>query len=492
MLTVTCFAACSPETATPPDVGQRRSNLSAAKRLERAEGIRDAAALAGLHNGLLLAGIAEAETGLAHCWSEATWACQGPASVDCDGGPLISGAGDGPCEILQGGLGLFQFDAGTHSETLAREGDRILTIEGSTLAAIDFVSEMVIRSRYIENVDTRDEAIAWMNTVRPWSSGWDLWIKTVTHYYNGCNPDWCDVYEDRYDGYSAAGERMLIQMGAETWFARAPGCVPISAAAEPTIIDDEDACFGAGGDPMFWRNEPAGFGDDLLWTTATDEAKTANYAIWGLSFDAAGDYELEVFIDGVYAESVQADYDIEHAGASQSVVVDQTQSLGFVSLGIFYFEADQRYMVRIGDDTGEPSWQERALVVDALRVTLVERDDPGSGAAGSGAAGSGGAGSGGTGSGGAGSGGTGSDDAFAGAGGRDDERRYPGAVLGSRFASDPSDEGGCAIRAPGASRDRAAPWAALGALALGMLAAARRRRQIPLPDGANHGLLESK
>ena len=27
--------------------------------------------------------IGEVETNFAHCWSEATWACQGPASPDC-------------------------------------------------------------------------------------------------------------------------------------------------------------------------------------------------------------------------------------------------------------------------------------------------------------------------------------------------------------------------------------------------------------------------
>ena len=499
MAATTCSSACSVSDAPShgPDVGERRSNLSAAQRLERAEGIREAAALAGLYNGLLLAGIAEAETGLAHCWSEATWACQGPSSVDCAGGPLISGAGDGPCDILEGGLGLFQFDAGTHSDTLNREGDRILTIEGSTLAAIDFVVNMVIGSRYLSNISTRNDAIAWMNTVRPWNAGWDLWIKTVTHYYNGCNPDWCNVYQDRYDSYSDAGIRMLTQMGAETWFARAPGCVPMPADVDSRVIDDEDACFGAGGHPLFWRSEDAGYGDDLLWTTATDETETANYAIWGLSFEAGGDYELEVFIDGIYAESVQADYDLEHADGDERVVIDQTQHQGFVSLGVFSFDANQRYLVSIGDDTGEPAWEERGLVVDALRVTRRSGGDPGGG--GTGGSGNGGSGNGGSENGGSengGAGGTGGSENGGsngpadggepsdGDGGGDhssvngdDERRYPGAIMGSHFAPETSDEGGCAVQspgAPGALGAGVAGWATLGLLA--MLSASRRRR----------------
>src|SRR5688500_16744284 len=79
--------------------------LTTAQRKARAEIIRDTAAASGMTNGALLAGIGEVETNFAHCWSEATWACQGPASASCGGGPVIAGAADGPCSYQQGGLG---------------------------------------------------------------------------------------------------------------------------------------------------------------------------------------------------------------------------------------------------------------------------------------------------------------------------------------------------------------------------------------------------
>src|SRR5216110_441177 len=72
-------------------------NLTSAQRRARAELIRDTAAAKGMTNAALLAGIGEVETNFAHCWSEATWACQGPASATCGGGPVIAGASDGPC-----------------------------------------------------------------------------------------------------------------------------------------------------------------------------------------------------------------------------------------------------------------------------------------------------------------------------------------------------------------------------------------------------------
>src|SRR5689334_8810926 len=85
------------------------SDLSASQRLTRATHIRDAAARRGITNGVLLAGIADSETGMAQCWSEATWACRGPTSPDCGGGPVIAGSGDGACSLRRGGLGMFQF-----------------------------------------------------------------------------------------------------------------------------------------------------------------------------------------------------------------------------------------------------------------------------------------------------------------------------------------------------------------------------------------------
>src|SRR5262245_61930673 len=60
-------------------------------RRARAEMIKAAAAQAGLTNAVLLAGIAQVETGLAHCWSEASWTCKGPASPSCNGGPVVAG-----------------------------------------------------------------------------------------------------------------------------------------------------------------------------------------------------------------------------------------------------------------------------------------------------------------------------------------------------------------------------------------------------------------
>src|SRR4249920_1385256 len=113
---------------TGPSTGTAHQGLTAAVKAERYTLIRDTAAQMGVTNGALLAGIAISETNLAHCQSEATYACQGPASPSCGGGPIIAGSADGPCAAMQGGLGMFQFDAGTYADTVNTYGPDILTI----------------------------------------------------------------------------------------------------------------------------------------------------------------------------------------------------------------------------------------------------------------------------------------------------------------------------------------------------------------------------
>jgi hypothetical protein len=184
---------------TPPP---RAPKLSTNAKVPRYAAMRDAAADRGMANAYLLAGIANDETGLAMCWSEATWACQGPSSPDCGGGPVIAGAADGPCGDQQGGLGMFQFDAGTYADTIAKYGSDVLTVAGQTSHAIDYATWMVKVSAYTTNAETDDKARAWIDAFDPGNPTLvDQWISTVVRYYNGCQPGW-SCWSDRYGTYS--------------------------------------------------------------------------------------------------------------------------------------------------------------------------------------------------------------------------------------------------------------------------------------------------
>ncbi len=375
LLSVLALGACAQE---PAPYGAAESDLTAAERRVRLTQIRDAAAARGLTNGVLLAGIAQNETGLAHCWSEATWACQGPNSTDCGGGPVIAGAGDGPCADMQGGLGLFQFDAGTYDQTLAREGDRILLIAGNVEAAIDFVLAMVVRSIYIPGVDTNEQALAWMNSVVVGGAGHMEWIQTVTHYYNGCTPTGCSVYDTRFMHYSDALHTVYDEMGAAFWAgAMAPTCESIPRAGR--VIDDTDPCVVLGGNLAYWRTATdAGYGGSLRWTNAISASGPSNTATWTLRFAEAGMHELVVRTDAPYAESHMAPYRITHAGGTTDVAVDQASAAEH-SLGTFSFAAGTDYQVELGDDSGKPSADMIGIVCDSLEVVPVGTPMPDAG-----------------------------------------------------------------------------------------------------------------
>jgi hypothetical protein len=375
LLAVLASMALSGCAQEPRPLGVVEADLTAAERRVRLTQIRDAAAARGLTNGVLLAGIAHNETGLAHCWSEATWACQGPDSVDCAGGPVIAGSGDGPCVDRQGGLGMFQFDAGTYDQTLMREGDRILLIAGNVEAAIDFTIAMVIRSVYIDGVDTREQALAWMNSVVVRGARHMEWIQTVTHYYNGCTPTGCSVYESRFANYSNGLGLVWDEMGAEFWTgAPAPTCDPVPAGGR--VIDDGDACAFLGGDLRYWRTATdAGVGGSLRWTNAIDDTGPSNYGTWHTRFSEAGAYELIAHASAPYAESRMAPYRITHAGGTAEIAIDQTSS-DTHSLGTYSFEAGVDYEVHLGDDSGKPVGDMIGIVFDALEIVPVSAPAP--------------------------------------------------------------------------------------------------------------------
>jgi hypothetical protein len=210
--------------------------LSAAQRKVHATTIRDVAAKAGLTNAAVLGGIAQSETGLVHCWRDATWACQGPDSASCDGGPVIAGSGDGPCSQEEGGLGMFQFDAGTYADTIARDGAAVLTLEGNIAKAVDFVTDKVIQD--IDGVKTKADALAWINAV-PMVAGDDRteqWASLLACRYNGCcnNSNTCST---RRADYRDNAIDIYNEFGADFW----------KVDAAQSKASEDDGCSSSGG-----------------------------------------------------------------------------------------------------------------------------------------------------------------------------------------------------------------------------------------------------
>ena len=221
-------------------------SLTSAQRKTRAELIRDTAAQKGMTNAALLAGIGEIETNFAHCWSEATWACKGPNSTSCGGGPVIAGAADGPCSAEQGGLGMFQFDSGTFSQTIATYGPNIVTMQGNVDAVIPFLVTRAIQS--VDGVNTPAEALAWMNsiTIKDGDAQYEKWLYFVAWRYNGCMG--CTTQINKY---RSGTNKLRDEFGPDFWkMPQEATCEPIPTAGR--TIEETDGCFAKKGTSTSW------------------------------------------------------------------------------------------------------------------------------------------------------------------------------------------------------------------------------------------------
>ncbi len=335
---------------------QTAQPISGQVKHDRLALIRDTAAQMGLHNAALLGGIAMSETNLAHCWSEATYACMGPDSPSC-GGPIIAGAADGPCANQQGGLGMFQFDAGTYADTLAMYGDQILTVEGNTAQAVSFVVDKTKLD--IPGVTDWLSAVAWMDGV-PLVAGdptMEQWAQLLACRYNGCCTT-SATCTSRANGYRDNAITLYNDMGADFW-RTSDRC---GVLADPGTIEERSDCYLAAGDPRFWHSDPAGY--DYTMTQAG--SAPANFALWLVHTGRASRYDVEVHIDGGNAK---ATYEVAHAGAVDLVPIDQSTVSGWISLGDFDFAGTTDEHILLADNTGTKGDK---LVFDTARITPLD------------------------------------------------------------------------------------------------------------------------
>jgi GH25 family lysozyme M1 (1,4-beta-N-acetylmuramidase) len=131
---------------------------------------------------------------------------------------------------------------------------------------------------------------------------------------------------------SAAGE------DSDTCPADCPPCGTIDATGG--VVDDGDACFIGGGPAAYLRAVTgSGWENDLVWTHATNSTAEANYATWDLHLAEAGMYKVEAYTAAAFAQSKQAQYVVTHAGATDTVMIDQSAVDGWQTIGEFAFAA---------------------------------------------------------------------------------------------------------------------------------------------------------
>lgn len=146
------------------------------------------------------------------------------------------------------------------------------------------------------------------------------------------------------------------------------------------VVDDDELCFTDDGNPDYIRHvDTDGYGGGLKWSRSWVTTTADNMGTWRLKFDSAGEYLVEVYVDGDWGEWTRALYEVTHDGVVDVVRVDQSDIDGWLALGTFDFAAgaQQVRVVDIAEGQADTGLQ---FVMDALRVTPTTPPDDDAGA----------------------------------------------------------------------------------------------------------------
>jgi hypothetical protein len=195
--------------------------------------IKSVSAKRGITNSLLVAGIANHETNLAHCVADYyVTQCQQtpgtPRSTSCRGGSVTVGNADGTCD--QGGLGLFQIDRGTQEDTVRAYGARVVELDGNVDIGIDYILDAMWQCDLTPNFGSErnaayQKAAQWMNGVRRGSNDYATYFTCIARHYNGCVGS-CNTAA-RAAQYRGDTDSLVSEFGDAYW--AAPGGVRCEA-----------------------------------------------------------------------------------------------------------------------------------------------------------------------------------------------------------------------------------------------------------------------
>ncbi len=213
----------------------------------------------------------------------------------------------------------------------------------------------------------------------PWTR-WEIFQYTGSGMVDGIGGR---VDRDRFNGDEAAlrvfaGVDAQCGDGLCTGTESAQACprdCPTCETIPPDgrTVEETELCFERWGRASGYRTvEGEGSGGSLVWTYAVATA-SAVYAYWHFDFEEAGQYRLEVHTPAPYGQSVMAPYLVRHAGAEDPVVLDQSTIDGWQVIGEYAFDAGGDQWVQIADGTGEPAADRIQLVMDAVRLTRLDR-----------------------------------------------------------------------------------------------------------------------
>ena len=372
-------AACgpaSPEAGDDLDVGHAEQQITSALMTARSNAIKSVHSThPTINNPLLFAGIAYTETQMAHCQSEynnqvSTYVCSGPYSADC-GGAVTAGYWDGACSIEQGGLGMWQFDEGTYTQTINKwttsgywngQTHDVLDVEDSISAAIDFILFKAWYSDRTPYFSSYQAMYDWINGIRPidGNGDYETWLGFLAYNYNG-QPWGSSGWSTTKEKYRSHTRAVYDAMGGDSYWYGAGG-----GGFDETVDDSDSACSLYGNASWWWSVSGYGVNNQMHYTW-NNQSGVSNYVYWNLDIPESGTYTFQVFVPSNHATTTSAWYAVYDGSSWHWHSVNQNAYYNdWVTLGTHYVTAGTRY-VYLQDATGETTGTTK-VGVDAVRA----------------------------------------------------------------------------------------------------------------------------
>lgn len=177
----------------------------------------------------------------------------------------------------------------------------------------------------------------------------------------------CDLPPNNWQPFVSDRQRVLTCYFPTIPFTRRHR--PGQFEAEGIILDSEptEQLFGVfvKSDTPHWYPSFYGWNGTALYTYGS--LTETEWGEWRPRLEAAGHYEVQVYVPGVHATTRNARYLISHSEGERCVAVDQSRYHDeWVTLGAYPFAAEGGF-IRLSDQTGEPDSARYEVAFDAIR-----------------------------------------------------------------------------------------------------------------------------
>jgi hypothetical protein len=125
---------------------------------------------------------------------------------------VVIGNADASCD--DGGMGLFQLDAGKQADTIAKYGAGVVELDGNIDDGLAHLLDDVAACGLATDAAS---AVTWMNGALHGTADYDTWFTCVARQYNGCRSErGCDEAK-RAGQYKDATESVAREFGLTYW-----------------------------------------------------------------------------------------------------------------------------------------------------------------------------------------------------------------------------------------------------------------------------------